>query len=173
MATTVQAGALISVRKLEMNELRVKDAMTHLVVTVDPEDKITQAAKRLLSNRISGAPVVQGRRLVGIVSEADFIKALLPSRRRGSFLPPHPLMLLLLRETPSLETRHSVVGDVMTKDVVTIGPDDSIWEAASLIDRHGVRRLPVVDYEGHVVGILARSDLVRCMARTHEEKKAS
>jgi CBS domain-containing protein len=78
-----------------------------------------------------------------------------------------------LRETPSLEIRHWVVGDVMTKDVVTIRPDDSIWEAASLIDRHGVRRLPVVDDEDYVVGILARSDLVRCMARTYEEKKAS
>jgi CBS-domain-containing membrane protein len=62
---------------------------------------------------------------------------------------------------------------VMTKVVVTIGANDSIWEAASLIDWHGVRRLPVIDDEGFVVGVLARSDLVRCMARSHEEGKAS
>ncbi|MGH2757528.1 MAG: CBS domain-containing protein [Actinomycetota bacterium] len=156
-----------------MNELSVRDVMTHLVVTVRPEDKITDAAKRLLSNRISGAPVVEAGRLVGIVSEADLVKAFAPPPRSGSFATPYPLMLLLLRGSPRHEARYSSVADVMTREVVTIGQDETIWEAASLIDRHGVRRLPVVDEEGYLVGIVARSDLVRCMARSHEERRAS
>jgi CBS domain-containing protein len=151
-----------------MNELRVKDVMTHLVVTMRREDKITDAAKRLLSNRISGAPVVEAGLLVGVVSEADLVKAFAPPARRGSFVAPYPLMFLLLRGIPPHEMAYSTVGDVMTRDVVAIGPDETVWEAASLIDRHGVRRLPVVDPEGYVIGVLARSDLVRCMARSNE-----
>lgn len=97
----------------------------------------------------------------------------MPPARRGFFPAPYPLMFPLVRGTPRPDARYSTVGDVMTKDVVTIGPSDSIWKAASLIDRHGVRRLPVVDAEGVVIGILARSDLVRCMARGHEDLRAS
>jgi CBS domain-containing protein len=156
----------------EMKELTVKDVMTHLVVTVRPQDKIADAAKRLLSNRISGAPVVDGGRLVGVVSEADLVKAFMPPSR-GLFPAPYPLMFLLVRGIPRPEARYSTVGDVMTKDVVTIGPNAGILEAASLIDRYGVRRLPVVGDDGWVIGILARSDLVRCMARSHEERWAS
>ena len=157
-----------------MNELRVNDVMTNLVVTLKPEDKIPEAAKRLLSNRISGAPVVEDGRLVGIVSEADLVKAFAPPARRGSpFVAPYPMMFLLLRGSPRREVHNTSVADVMTTDVVSIGPDESIWEAASLIDRHGVRRLPVVDADGYVVGVVARSDLVRCMARSDEEVTAS
>ena len=116
---------------------------------------------------------MEGGRLVGVVSESDLVKAFTPPTRRGSFPAPYPLMFLLVRGTGRVEERYSTVGDVMTKHVVTIGPNDSIWEAASRIDRHGVRRLPVVDAEGFVIGVLARSDLVRCMARSHEERRVS
>ena len=60
---------------------------------------------------------------------------------------------------------HMTVGDVMTRDVISVLPETSVREAASLIDRHGIRRLPVVDEEGYVVGILARADRVRAMAK--------
>ncbi len=149
-----------------MEELMVTDVMTHLVVTVRPQDTITDAAKRLLSNRIGGAPVVEGGRLVGVVSEADLVKAFVPPSRRGFLPASYPLTFLLLRGTSSPEARYSTVDDVMTKDVVTIGPNAGILEAAFQIDRYGVRRLPVVDARGSVIGILARSDLVRCMARS-------
>lgn len=156
-----------------MNELRVEDVMTHLVVTLRPQDTIADAAKRLASNRISGAPVVEDGRLVGVASETDLMKAFTPPALRGVRAAPYPLMFLLLRGSPPQEAHYSVVGDVMTTNVVTIGPDESIWEAASKIDRYGVRRLPVVDEEGFVVGVVARADLVRWMARSDEVKKAS
>ena len=152
-----------------MKPLRVKEAMTHLVVTLRREDKIPDAAKRLFSNRISGAPVVENGRLVGVVSEADLAKAYAAPARVGSpFAAPHPFMLLLVRGNPPVQVQHMTIGDVMTRDVISITLDESIWEAACLIDRHGVRRLPVVDDSGYVVGVLTRSDLVRCMARSRE-----
>lgn len=156
-----------------MDELKIKDVMTHLVVTLRPKDSIADAAKKLVSNRISGAPVVDDGRLVGVVSEADLMKAFTPPLRRGARLAPDPLMFLLLRGSPPQDPRHSVVRDVMATRVVTIGQDESIWEAASKMDRYGVRRLPVVDNEGFVVGVVARGDLVRCMARSHDVKRAS
>src|SRR5918996_3416562 len=132
-----------------MNELTVKDAMTHLVVTLRPTDRLPYAAKRLLSNRISGAPVVEGGRVVGVVSEVDLVRAYAPPTRRGSqFLAPYPLMFLL-RESPRRDVNGTTVAEVMTSSVVSIKPDDSLFKAASLIDRHGVRRLPVIDDDGY------------------------
>ena len=144
-----------------MDGMEVRDAMTRLAVTLRPGDSIVDAARVLSSNRISGAPVVEDGRVTGVVSEADLMRAL-SSPRRGA--PSQPLMLLLLRGTATQETRDVLVGDVMSRRVISIGPRGSIWEAAGLINRHGVRRLPVVDDDGYLVGVLARSDLVRCMA---------
>jgi len=96
-----------------MNPLRVKDVMTHLVVTFRPEDKIPEAAKQLFSNRISGAPVVENGRLVGVVSEADLVKAYAAPARVGSpFAAPHPFMFLLVRGTPPVQVQHMTIGDV-------------------------------------------------------------
>lgn len=146
-----------------METKKVRDVMTTLVVTLRPGDPIDGAAKRLLSNRISGAPVVEDGRVVGVVSEVDLLRAFVPPGRRRS-LAAYPPMFLLLRGEPDPEAAPSTVGDVMSRRVVTIGPQDTVRQAATLIDRHGVRRLPVVDEEGYLVGIVARSDLVRCMA---------
>lgn len=154
-----------------MYDTTVKDVMTHLVVTFRPEDSLTEAAQRLTSNRISGAPVVEGQRLVGVVSEADILKAYVAPRRGSRFLAPHPLVVLLQR-APMRDVRGATVGEVMTREVFSISPDASILEAASQIDWHGVRRLPVVDGGGYVVGVVTRSDLVRCMARAGRNAEA-
>lgn len=152
-----------------MNDIKVKDVMTHLVVTFRPQDTIQEAARRLLANRISGAPVVEQDRLVGVVSETDLVTAYAPPAPSGSrFVGAGPLMFLL-RGTLPRAVHHRTVGDVMTAEVISVSPEASVWEAASLIDRHGIGRLPVVDDEGYLVGVLARADLVRAMARTDED----
>lgn len=155
-----------------MNEIKVSDVMTHLVVTFRPQDSIQEAARRLLRNRISGAPVVDGGRLVGIVSEADLVAAYVPPARTSPLSAADPLMFLLRGAAPRAD-EGTTVADAMTKDVVTASPEMSLWHAASMIDRHGIRRLPVVDSEGYVVGILARADLVRAMARSDDEISAA
>lgn len=62
----------------------VEEAMTHLVVTLRPNDKIPDAAKRLLANQIRGAPVVDGGRVVGVISEVDLVRAYAPPARCGA-----------------------------------------------------------------------------------------
>jgi CBS domain-containing protein len=156
----------------EMNKIKVDDVMTHLVATLRPEDTIEDAGRLLVSNRISGAPVVREGKLVGLVSEADLVRAFALPHAGFPFEAIDPLTFQL-REDATRVVPGARVKDVMSRDVVSISKDASVWEAASLLDRHGFRRLPVVDGDGYVMGILARSDLVRAMARSDPDLIAS
>ena len=160
-------------REKEMNRLKVKDVMTHFVVALGPRDTIKQAAQQLLSNRISGTPVVDKGKLVGIVSETDLVQTYAQAARGTSFLGSPNRLMSLPPGAPAWEVNNTTVGDVMTLEVVSIPPEASVWEAASLMHRREVRRLPVVDADDYVVGVLTRSDLVRAMARSDEEITAS
>ena len=122
-----------------MNKERVKDVMTSLVVMVVPNDSIQYVATQLVRNRISGAPVVKDGKVLGVISEGDI--ACLPSRS------------------------DQAAADFMSVPVVTVGPDDSQLRAAQLLNRHGIKRLPVVDADGYLVGIISRGDLVRAMVQ--------
>src|SRR5688572_19301236 len=156
-----------------MNELKVNDVMTHLVVTIRRGDSIQEAARELLNNRISGAPVVEDGRLIGIVSEADLFGAFAePPSHKVTFAATTPL-LFLIRGLPSRLATGVTVEDVMTTDVITVSGKESIWKAASLLDNHGIRRLPVVDEDRYLVGILSRADLVRAMARSDDDVAAA
>lgn len=117
---------------------RVADAMTTDVVTARATEDIDTVATRLVERRHRSLPVVdEQRRLVGIVSEAD----------------------LLGREPLSGRAGGRTIGSVMTKDVVTLSPEDSLSAARLLVAEHGLRMVPVVE-GGRVVGVISRSDLV-------------
>ena len=142
----------------------VSEVMTHLVVTCRPEDTLRATARRLQANRISGAPVVSEGKIVGLISETDLLRACLPRRRSSKLVPLDPFVFFL--DGGEVGDEHpQTVAEVMTQRVVTTSPDASLREAAVLLDKHGVRRLPVVDEEGFVVGVVTRSDLVRAMAQ--------
>ena len=119
-----------------MDELRVRNVMTHLVYTCSPATSLRQVATLLVQNRIGGAPVVEQGRLVGVISDADIL------RNRGA----------------------GVVADAMSMTPVSTSPEASLWTAADTMERRGFKRLPVVDEENYVIGIVTRSDLVRAMA---------
>jgi len=148
---------------MNVEATEVRHVMTTAVVTVGPEDSIQEAALRLSSNRISGMPVVAGRRVVGVISESDIIQALTPpmERERGMTL----LDFVMRAREPTQEPRRlALVEDVMSSAVSTIAPTASIWEAASAMHRRGVKRLPVIDDDNRLVGIVSRADLVRAIA---------
>lgn len=153
-----------------MDQVKVRDVMTHLVVAFRPGDTIRDAAKMLVKNRISGGPVIEEGKLVGLVSEADLVRAYAPSERKDVAAAFNPLSFLVGGITP-LKAGCLRVDEVMTERVVSVGPDANVLTAASRLDRRGFRRLPVVDDEGYVVGIVTRSDLVRAMA--HRELRVA
>ena len=147
-----------------MQDMRVDEIMTKLFVALRPEDSIHHAAQRLARNHISGAPVVENNRVVGVISESDIIRATFPTERGivTNFL--DAIGKLRHKETESsLQVR--TVGETMCSPAITVSPHASVWEAAALTERHRVKRLPVVDDKGGLVGIVSRADLVRAMGR--------
>ena len=147
-----------------MNQSEVRDVMTTSVITVGPEDSIHEAAVRLSANHISGMPVLARSQVVGVISESDIIQALTPpeERKRGMSL----LDFVMATRSPSREPQHepAVVDDVMSRVVTAVAPNATIWEAASEMHRRGVKRLPVTDQDGKLLGIISRGDLVRAIA---------
>ncbi|HEX3327230.1 MAG TPA: CBS domain-containing protein [Actinomycetota bacterium] len=156
-----------------MNGLTVADAMTRLVVKLRPSDTIQETAQRLFLNHISGAPVVEGGRLVGVASVTDLVRAYTPWIGVPSPFPRNDYLVWLAAGSAPPPAHNLPVGDVMTRKVVAISPQASLWRAAAMIDRHGVKRLPVVNTERHMVGIVARADLVRAIAPNDERLTSS
>lgn len=154
-----------------MADMTVSEVMTHLVVMLHPDDTVHGAAQRLARNHVSGAPVMEDGRVVGIVSETDLIRA--ASTDEGSDLSALQLLLTIAIPRPLSRAHAKRVKDVMSRAVISAGPDTSVWEAASLMTRKRVNRIPVVDEEGYLLGIVSRADLVKAMARDDRELESS
>jgi CBS domain-containing protein len=143
---------------------RVSDVMTTSVVTVDRITPYKEIARLLAEHRISGLPVVKmGRAVAGVVTEADLLAAQADAARRlrpGTRWTWRPQG----RQGPAL-----TAGELMTTPAVTIGPGATIPAAARLMNMHHVRRLPVVDEQNRLVGIISRRDLLSVFLRPDEE----
>lgn len=143
--------------------MRAVDLMTTSVITARPEATVREIARLLLEKRISAVPIVgDSGRLVGIVSEGDLM------RRSDLGTEVHRAWWLRLladdMDTADYIKSHGTcASDVMTSDVVTVSPETDIAEIAALLDRHRIKRVPVVD-GGRVVGIVSRANLLRGLA---------
>jgi len=146
-----------------MSEIQVQDVMSELVTTVAPEDTIHEAAEQLARNSVSGMPVVTGTRVVGMVSESDIIWALTPEQEREAGMTILDFMMRF-RHRDTAPNEHLRVRDIMSTLVASVSPYASIWKAASIMHSRGIKRLPVTDNEGHLVGIVSRADLIQAIA---------
>lgn len=148
--------------------MKVSDAMTADVATVSGETPLKEVARLLVDRRISGVPVVDERgKLVGVVSEADFV-----AKEAGTEPGSRHWLRWLLGGGPEhhrrtvLEAR--TAGEAMTSPAITTEPGRPLSEAAQRMDEHQINRLPVIE-EGRLVGIVTRADVVRAYARTDED----
>lgn len=142
-------------REAEVAFGRVREAMTAHVLTFEPGTRASDAALRLSAEGIAGAPVVEGGRVIGVVSLRDLLA-------REGHLAPQTSGPFLRGER---HLANLTVADVMTREVVTIRADEPMIRAAELMDAQGVNRLPVVDEHERTVGILARDDVIAAIAR--------
>lgn len=145
-------------------EPTVKDVMTSRVVSVNRDASFRTMAAALRKHRVSAFPVLDNdEKVMGVVSEADMLtKEALDSERHGM-----PGMIAgLLRRREYQKAAGTTAGDVMTSPPVTIAPDDTLGRAARLMYTRKVKRLPVVDANGHLVGIIGRSDLLSVFDRS-------
>lgn len=142
----------------------VKDIMTKEVFTVNENDTVEKCANILSTKNLSGLPVVDdNNKVIGIVTEGDLIK-------RASRIEGPPVLEVLggifYLETPNKfmerlkKLTGSIVKEIMTKDIITIDPDKELEDAATLLVRKKIKRLPVVDKEGNLVGIISRKDIM-------------
>jgi CBS domain-containing protein len=147
--------------------MRVEDVMTTEVLTVRPTTSLKEAAELLARNRISGLPVVDAERhVVGVMSEGDIL-----FKERG--VREKPSLLERWFDLPQTEVAAKLeartVGEAMSAPAVTIRRKRPLTEAANAMIDEGVKRLPVVDDEGKLIGIVSRADLVRAFVRSDEE----
>lgn len=151
----------------------VTSIMTTDVLTFAPDDNVGDAMRTLVERDIDGAPVVDGDgRVVGILSTSDLIVQ--ESRLH------YPTMIEFLGATLELPSSKkafdedirkalgATVGEVMGTDPVTIGADETVEAAATLLHEHDVSRLPVVGDQG-LVGIVSRVDIIREILRDDVE----
>ncbi len=150
--------------------MRVREFMTQGVVTVRPETAVHAIAEQMVERRISGMPVVdEDGRVIGIVSQGDLLhRAEVGTERR------HKRWLRLFADPNTLAREFSKAHglkaqDVMSQPVMSIRPDAEFREAADIMEKHGLKRLPVLD-DGRLVGIFTRYDLVRALARVDMTK---
>ncbi|MEZ7002221.1 CBS domain-containing protein [Streptomyces sp. AD55] len=142
----------------------VSDVMTHTVVAVGRDASFKDIVRLMGRWRISALPVLEGEgRVVGVVSEAD----LLP---KEEFRDSDPDRFTQRRRLADLAKAGGLVaGDVMTAPAVTVHPDATLAEAARIMARHKVKRLPVVSAGGLLEGVVSRGDLLRVFLRSDAE----
>jgi CBS domain-containing protein len=143
--------------------VKVKDFMTHQVVTVAPETLVLDAARLMLDHKISGLPVVtDGGRVVGIISERDLLRG---GNSDVQTERSHWLRLMIERVNLADESarfQERTVREVMTPDPLTITETAPLEEAGRLLGENNIKRLPVVR-GNKLVGIIARADIVRAI----------
>jgi CBS domain-containing protein len=153
--------------------MQVRDVMTRNVISVKADESILSAARLMLQNRISGLPVLDASgALVGIVTEGDFLRRgeLGTTKRR-----PRWVEFLLGPGKIAEEYVHQSgrkVFDVMTRDPRTVSEDDTLETVVAQMERHRVKRLPVVR-QGKLVGIISRANLLHALASLAREAPAS
>ena len=160
--------------------MNVRDVMNPETVTCQSRDLVSDAARLLRENQISGMPVLDGEKVVGVVSESDLLKLLSIEEESGLWLPsPLEVLEVPIRDLIRWEKMRSGaedmaqtrVSEVMTKKVHTIGPEDAVEEAAEVMVRHRINRLPVVE-DGELVGIVTRGDIIAGLGMEVSEVEA-
>ena len=155
--------ALRHARERLAAKIPVQALMTGKVVTVGKNADLQEAASLLSDNKISGMPVVdEERRVIGVISEADLLQ--LTGMKKGHTF--RDILRNILGESgrPRV-TAGDCVANVMSAPALTVGPDEDIKKAAFLLDERHIKRLPVVNGEGRLMGIISRGDIVRAMGK--------
>jgi CBS domain-containing protein len=158
-----------------LRDLPVRDVMTTDVVTFEPEQNVNDAMRVLVERGVDSGPVLDDGKIVGMLSTGDLVV----EEARVHY----PTIVNFLGVNVTLPFEHqklddsvakalgASVGEVMTAEPLTIAPDATVEDAATLMHDHEVSRLPVVDDDGALVGIVARGDILRAIvAGTGEDE---
>lgn len=152
--------------------MKVRDVMTSPVVSIGPDTSVKDASALLAQRNVSGLPVVDGDRVVGIFSEADVLRSMKTMKKDLRLVYPSISSLGIafqeeVTQREIIEAYNEIgkmpVKQVMSPQVVTVAPDEAINEAIASMVRKGISRLPVVE-KNKLVGIITRGDVIRGLA---------
>ena len=148
-------------RQRRTESLRVANLMTRSVVTVSRDTPLAEAAQLLVKHRISGLPVVDAeQRLIGVITEADFLRAMgVPSSH-----PSHSLWQTLenlFAHQTDIREPTGTVADLMVENVISVRPEQTLHDVLEIMKHNRIKRVIVADRDGRVQGMITRSDLVR------------
>jgi len=152
---------------IERSVMKASEIMTKRVISIEPEATIVQAIKLMLKNHLSGLPVIDGSgNLVGIITEGDFLHR----REIGTELKRNAWLDAIFGPEQSAQDyvrSHGIrVAELMTRPPITVDADTSLDKVVHLMERHYIKRLPVLR-KGKVVGIISRANLMRALASIH------
>jgi CBS domain-containing protein len=136
-----------------LKQVKVREWMSSLVLTIEATTSVTAAYSIMKAEHIRRLPIISKRHLVGLVTLGDIREAM-----------PSDATTLSVWEMNELLDKLTVES-IMSRDIVTIGPDDTVFKAAELMLAHKISGLPVVDKTGSLIGILTESDIFRLVIR--------
>jgi CBS domain-containing protein len=119
--------------------MTVNEVMTHNPRTLTPDSTVEEAARLMRDDDVGSLPLVEGSKCVGTVTDRDIV-------------------LRVVAESRPFDTK---VGEIAAKELVTVDPQQSVEDAMRLMAEHQVRRLPVCEEDGRLVGIVAQADVAR------------
>ena len=118
----------------------VRDAMTSNPRSIESSTTVTEAARLMKADDVGSLPIVDGDQLVGMVTDRDTVIRVVAEGK---------------------DPQSTTVGEIASRDLVTVDPEQDLDEAMRLMAQHQVRRLPVAEEDGRLVGILAQADVAR------------
>ncbi len=139
------------IKALTQDNRKVREFMHRKVTTVAPNTRVLEARKILINKKISRLPVIKGNELVGMLCYSDISNFLQKFRQRAE------------GKHWNERLRQYTVQDIMSKNVITINPEDTLGKAAKIMIEHDISGLPVVE-NGSLVGIITKKDLLRALA---------
>jgi len=146
--------------------MKAKDIMTRDVITVGADTEIIQAAKLMLDNHLSGLPVVDDEgRVWGIICQSDLIAQQKKIRLPSFFVLLDSMIPLSSQKNIEKEVKKMAafkVSDAMTPDPITVDPETSLEDVATLMVKHNIHTLPVTE-QGRLVGIIGKEDILRTL----------
>ncbi len=145
--------------------MQAQDVMVSPVVTIGERATVREVAKLLLERHISGVPVVDDAgKLVGMVTEGDLMRRAEAGTERHR---PWWLEALIGESTMAadyVKSHAAKVGDIMTRRVIAATPDTPLYEIAAILEKHHIKRVPIVSQGGDLVGIVSRANLLQAVA---------
>ena len=156
----IYAIALRHAEQRVARRISVRDVMTKNVIKIRADADLNEVTNLLSGNRISGLPVVdEDNRVIGLITEADVL-SMAGMRKDHGF---KDIIRHILGEPLSRPKESRRLRDVMTSPAITTGPEADIREVALTLDEKRIKRLPVVDEQGRLIGVISRADIVRAI----------